>query len=164
MHRPIRCEYNNKDKSNSPNKTKSSLYYSVWENDLWFKITATIGEWRGDMSLKNNSIQAIFFAIVAWNGEHRVFVTEISLKDGDSVTETKLLCHKPFGSGQHENVPDRKTIFWLVGGWVGWVLWHTNFCGLFNANPFFIHIVLFQTIQHEYNLIDKNISISSSSV
>ena len=54
---------------------------------------------------------------------------------------------------------------------VGWVLWHTNLCRLFNAKFIFMKIVLFQTIQFsitqfkcKYSLIVKNISISSYSV
>ena len=30
---------------------------------------------------------------------------------------------------------------------VGWVLWHINFCKLFNAKSIFMQIVLFKTIQ-----------------
>ena len=58
--------------------------------------------------------------------------------------------------------------FWLVV----WVLWHINLCRLFNDKSIFMKKVQFQTIQfriitqfkYKYNLIVKNISISSYSV
>ena len=60
-------------------------------------------------------------------------------------------------------------IYWML---VGWVLWHINVCRLFNAKSIFMKIVVFQTIYFsistqfkcKYNLIVKNISISSYSV
>ena len=56
--------------------------------------------------------------------------------------------------------------------WLVWVLWHFNLCRLFNAKSILKKIALFHTIQFristqfkcKYNLIVKNISISSYSV
>ncbi len=46
-----------------------------------------------------------------------------------------------------------------------WVLWHINYCRLFNVKSIFIQIVLFKTIQFSMSTqFVKNISISSNSV
>jgi hypothetical protein len=72
-------------------KCKLSTLYRFRQNDLPdLKFPPRRRYWRwadGDMSLSSGS-HAIFVAIIAWKGEHRGFVIETYLKNGDSIIAT----------------------------------------------------------------------------
>ncbi|KAL4149807.1 hypothetical protein QTP88_003669 [Uroleucon formosanum] len=52
--------------------------------------------------------------IMAWHGEHRAFVVEEYIRNGDSAITTQRAFRIRFKLGRHDPVPDRKTIqVWL---------------------------------------------------
>jgi hypothetical protein len=59
------------------------------------------------LSRRNHAISVV---IMAWNGEHRAFVTETYLNNGDSIIAAQQFFHRHFGVGRHGRVPDRKLV------------------------------------------------------
>ena len=48
--------------------------------------------------------------MLSWSLEHRVFVYDTYVKNGESVTETQRLFKRRFNIGRHGNVPSRNSI------------------------------------------------------
>ena len=48
--------------------------------------------------------------MLSWSLEHRVFVYDTYVKNGESVTKTQRLFKQRFNIGRHGNVPSRNSI------------------------------------------------------